>query len=138
VLISFHGKIDVLISTKMNWATFWATFSRAHLITLAGSPVLDNLTTVHRGASQSDVGSETNLEFLFAHRTRKTNKNKNKRNKQTNKQHKQTTQTNNTNKQHKQTKTKTKQTNKQKQNKQTSKKTNKQANKQTKQSKSSP
>jgi hypothetical protein len=101
-LISFHGKIDVLISTKMNWATFWATFSRAHLITLAGSPVLDNLTTVHRGASQSDVGSETNLEFLFAHRTRKTNKNKNKTNKQT----------------------KTKQTNKQK-NKQASKQTNK-------------
>jgi hypothetical protein len=30
-----HGKSDVLMSTKMGWATFWAIFSQTHLVTLA-------------------------------------------------------------------------------------------------------
>jgi hypothetical protein len=31
-----HGKINVLIFTKTDWPTFWATFSQTHLVTLDG------------------------------------------------------------------------------------------------------
>jgi hypothetical protein len=30
----FHGKIYLLILTKMGWATFWATSSQTYLVTL--------------------------------------------------------------------------------------------------------
>jgi hypothetical protein len=33
----FRSKIHVLISQKVDWATFWATFSQTHLVTLIGS-----------------------------------------------------------------------------------------------------
>jgi hypothetical protein len=30
----FHGKSYSFMSTKMDWATFWALFSQTHLVTL--------------------------------------------------------------------------------------------------------
>jgi hypothetical protein len=33
----FHSKSCLLIFTKMDWATFWATFSQTHLVTLHSS-----------------------------------------------------------------------------------------------------
>jgi hypothetical protein len=33
----FHGTSLVLILAKNGWATFWATFSQTHLVTLVGS-----------------------------------------------------------------------------------------------------
>jgi hypothetical protein len=41
----FHSKSCVLIFTKMDWATFWSTFSQTHLVTLltASSPLFPAL-----------------------------------------------------------------------------------------------